>query len=183
MFIFFSRYLRTGISFSGEVIALVDVIPRENPKAGSQGKILVTKTTPRLVNECLEFDGTEARSNTCTLSSVISRRCFADGGTELLSSACRTCRKCSTLIFFSFNQSCHWFVALSLPSFPSPYAWHVTPKSVKAIFRGAITCTISPIALEPLWALTEIGAFSIATQGIEVAFILFWTGAFIKICK
>ena len=115
---------------------------------------------------------------THVITSVISRRYFADGGTELLSSACRTCRTCSTLI-------CHWFVALSLP-FPSsklPNAWHLTAKSVKAIFRGAITCAISPIALETLGALTEIGASSIGTQGIEVAFILFRTGAFIKICK
>ena len=37
-FSIFSPYLRTGISFSGEILPVVDVISRENPKPGSLGK-------------------------------------------------------------------------------------------------------------------------------------------------
>ena len=97
-FSIFSRYLRTGISFSGEILPVVDVISREKPKAGSPGKNCWEKQ--HHVWSISVCNLTERKPEaTHVITSVISRRYSAEGGTELLSNACRTCRTCSTLTF------------------------------------------------------------------------------------
>ena len=68
-----------------------------------------------------------------TSNMKISRRRLADYVKTLHKKACRTC---STIIFFSFNQWNHWFVALSLTLPSSNLKLPITQDAQCACFLG-----------------------------------------------